>query len=140
LGEGRPRTPASAELHSRVVGEYVAAVQAQDEAALLRLLAADARAISDGGGKARAALRVIESGRKVARFLCGIMRKNAGRVTIEPVVVNSEPGLLVRTGDHHVAAVSFEIREGRIAAIYLVVNPDKLRGVTPQAATGAVRW
>jgi len=81
VSQGRPRIPAGEELHSKILTEYVAAVQAQDEAALLRLLAADARAVSDGGGKARAALRVIVGGRRVARFLCGISRKNAGRLS-----------------------------------------------------------
>lgn len=130
LGQGTPRAGTSVDAQARIVREYVAAVQSQDEQALLALLTNDAKALSDGGGKARAALNPVVGADKVTRFLLGLARKYQGLLRIERAVINSEPGLLVSIPGHFLSAVSFAMEGDRIAGIYQVVNPDKLQGLS----------
>ena len=44
------------------------------------------------------------------------------------VTINGEPGLLLRHATLGDGTYSFDIAGGRIRAIYVVRNPDKLRG------------
>jgi RNA polymerase sigma-70 factor (ECF subfamily) len=127
------RQPPGAQAHARLVRRYVDAVLARDENALLALLAADAREYSDGGGKVRAALHPIEGAGRIARFLLGLARKYEGRLSVEPAVVNSEPGLIVWTGGSPLVA-AFQTDGERITRIFHILNPDKLG--TLQTATG----
>ena len=39
------------------------------------------------------------------------------------------PGFIVAEADGGVQTISLDIADGKIAAIYVVRNPDKLRGV-----------
>jgi RNA polymerase sigma-70 factor (ECF subfamily) len=50
-----------------------------------------------------------------------------------PALVNGSAGAIVDIGGRPFAVVSFTVRQGRIAAIDLVADPDKLRGLTPEA-------
>jgi RNA polymerase sigma-70 factor (ECF subfamily) len=44
------------------------------------------------------------------------------------VTINSAPGLLLRHSISGDGTYSFDIADGRMHAIYVVRNPDKLRG------------
>lgn len=103
----------------------------------IALLTDDAVLITDGGGKVSSALRPIVGPDKVVRFLLGITRQVAG-AHMEIVAVNAGIGLVyIIDGVTRVALV--EVREGRIARLHLVANPDKLTGLpaspSPQAPT-----
>jgi len=50
-------------------------------------------------------------------------------MTIEVAEINGGPGILVTTGERPITAVTTVIAGGRITAIQLVANPDKLRGI-----------
>jgi RNA polymerase sigma-70 factor (ECF subfamily) len=50
-------------------------------------------------------------------------------MTIEVAEINGGPGILVTTGGRPITAVTTVIAGGRITAIHLVANPDKLRGI-----------
>ena len=71
---------------------------------------------------------------KVARFFAGLARKRAappspllhfGRINALPGYVTLEPDGLPQT-------TALEIRDGRIAAVYIVRNPEKLAVVQAQ--------
>ena len=49
--------------------------------------------------------------------------------TIGMVTVNGAPGLVLRDADGVLSVISFTIDGGRITAIDVVRNPDKLSGV-----------
>ena len=67
-----------------------------DIAALTRLLASDARVVSDGGGKVPAALNVIEGADRVAAFLAGVVRKGwTDEMSVRFDTINGLPGLIV---------------------------------------------
>ncbi|GDY31386.1 RNA polymerase sigma factor SigJ [Gandjariella thermophila] len=121
-----------------VVEEFIAAVNAGDVPAVVRLLHPDVAVVGDGGGKAKTALRPLHGADKVARFLLGLVRKYgvvphlAGR----PVLVNGDIGLALPgtpgDGEHPPLTsrvTAFTVRDGRIAAIYDIANPDKLTRV-----------
>lgn len=95
---------------------------------LLSVLHSDATLTADGGGKAAAVAGPVRGAASIAEFLLGIVGV-AKWVESDPrvVTINGAPGLVVRhpiVGD---GSYSFDIVDGRIRAIYVVRNPDKLR-------------
>lgn len=94
----------------------------------MAVLHADAEFVSDGGGKVPAATRPLRGADRIAKFVLGYARKvRWSEPDLRLVTVNGMPGLLMRhplAGD---GAYSFDIADGRIRAIYVVRNPDKLR-------------
>src|SRR5947207_8634166 len=61
--------------HAQLMSAFAAATQSGDLNALTQLLASDVRIVTDGGGKVRAALDVIDGGDRAARFLVEATRK-----------------------------------------------------------------
>jgi RNA polymerase sigma-70 factor (ECF subfamily) len=113
----------------RAIAEaFTAAVQAGDVAALAGLLAADAMLHTDGGGKRKAALRIIKGHDRIIRFSIGVFRKFTVPMAIEMrfTHINGLPGFVTVFDDGSLQTTAFEIVDGRIAAIYVVLNPDKL--------------
>jgi RNA polymerase sigma-70 factor, ECF subfamily len=131
IEEGRPRFPASREEGVRLATAFVAAAQSGDAAVLAKLLAQDAVLYSDGGGRRAAALNPIYGADKILRFLIGIARKNPALPGAQwrSATVNGLAGFVLREGDGEIDTIAFEHREGQIAAIYVVRNPEKLRHV-----------
>lgn len=129
--DGRPRF-SPPPVADRLAAAFHAAASRGELDALTELLAEDAVLYSDGGGKRRAALKPIYGRSKILRFFIGIGRKLAAALLpaeIEWVHVNGMPGFLMR-GPEGVETMALEIVDGRIVAIYIVRNPDKLRHVT----------
>jgi RNA polymerase sigma-70 factor (ECF subfamily) len=126
-----PPRPASSALdpkHAALVSAFMSASRSGDVDALMRMLASDAKVVTDGGGKVAAALNVIEGADRVAAFLSGVVRKGwTDDLSIRFDTINGLPGLLVSGPDGLVQTNAFEIEAGVIKAIYVVRNPDKLR-------------
>jgi RNA polymerase sigma-70 factor (ECF subfamily) len=130
---------ADAAEHRRLLAGFVRATQSGDVEAFRRLLADDAVAYSDGGGKVQAALRPIRGADKVGRFVFGIVGKHqasGARVEVRPVELNGLPGLLVFLDGVLDVTVSLAVRDGLVGALFLVRNPEKLAAV---ARAGAAR-
>ena len=127
----RPRFQASPEEGHRLAAAFRRAADAGDIAALSRLLAEDAVLYSDGGGKRAAALNPIYGAEKILRFLAGVTRKNPALAEIEarPAAINGLAGFVLREPDGAIATLAIEHRNGRIVAIYITRNPDKLAHV-----------
>jgi RNA polymerase sigma-70 factor, ECF subfamily len=68
---------------------------------------------------------------KILRFLAGIARKNPSLPAMQwrAATVNGLAGFVMREEDGAIDTMAFEHREGRIVAIYVVRNPEKLRHV-----------
>jgi RNA polymerase sigma-70 factor (ECF subfamily) len=139
INEARPRgvvPPARSDeidpKHAQLMSAFAAATQAGDLNALIQLLASDARVITDGGGKVRAALKVIEGGDLVAQFLVEVTRKRPDawwRDDFRPrfATVNGLPAIIVEAPEGAVQTTAFEIDGEVIRALYVMRNPDKLR-------------
>jgi len=128
---GRPRFTASPEVGSRLAAAFRMASETGDTQTLQRLLAEDAVLYSDGGGKRPAALNPIYGADKIVRFLAGIARKNPAlpAIQVRAATINGLAGFVLREQDGSIDTMAFEHRDGRIVAIYITRNPDKLRHV-----------
>lgn len=128
--EGRPRGVISRDIdpkHTQLMSAFVSATTSGDLDALTHLLAADVRVVTDGGGKAAAALNVLDGADRAARFLIGATRKGwRDDFTIRHATINGLPGIIVDAPEGPVQTAAFEIEDGVIRALYVVRNPDKL--------------
>jgi RNA polymerase sigma factor (sigma-70 family) len=121
----RPRsTPGPGQ--AGLVRNFKHAWEAKDIAALIGLLDPASSATADGGGKVSAALRPIEGGEQVARYLAGL-RTRIPDLAIEEANVNGRPGLIGRRRGVTVTVVAFGIADDKITRIWIIRNPDKLR-------------
>ncbi|WFE41609.1 RNA polymerase sigma factor SigJ [Micromonospora sp. WMMD998] len=109
-----------------VVRAFRQAWEAGDIDALVGLLAPDATATGDGGGRVRAELHPVEGAARIARFFVGRARTAAG-VTILERTVNGQPGLVAQVDGVVGAVLAFDIAGDRIRSIWTILNPDKLR-------------
>ncbi|HEX5580999.1 MAG TPA: RNA polymerase sigma-70 factor [Gemmatimonadaceae bacterium] len=128
IASGTPRFHASPEEAERLTRSFVDACARGNLDDLLALLDVDAVAWTDGGGKVLAARNVIRGGERVARFFAGIAAKWAG-ARVEYTRVNGQPGLVVTPADGLPRVITLAIDAGRVAGVFLVANPEKLRGV-----------
>jgi RNA polymerase sigma-70 factor (ECF subfamily) len=124
----RPAPAAAPDNHARLLMAFSEAVSSGNVARLAELLREDAVAITDGGGRKTAALNPIYGADKIARFFVGLAAKNPGHeLRVEPAMINGAYGALVYVDGEFDHTFSMAIDGNRIAAIYLVRNPDKLR-------------
>ena len=113
--------------HAQLLSAFISASRSGDVAALTRLLASDARIVTDGGGKVAAALNVIEGADRVAAFVAGVVRKGlTDEVSVRFDTINGLPGLILSRPAGLIQTNAFEIEGDLIKAIYVVRNPDKL--------------
>ncbi|MBP0444542.1 sigma-70 family RNA polymerase sigma factor [Roseomonas sp. SSH11] len=130
LGEARPRQAVEEAEARRIAQAFFAASRDGDEAGLRRLLAGDVVLHTDGGGIRNAARNLIQGAEKVGRFFAGIARK---RPEPPPLLhlgsINTLPGFVTLEADGLPQTTALEVRDGRIVAIYIVRNPEKLGSV-----------
>ncbi len=89
---------------------------------------------SDGGRRrSPAARRPIEGRTKVVRFVLGGLPKFTAGWDVSITEVNGAGALVARVGDTVVAVLSFEVRDGSITQVQVMVNPDKAGLRTPSA-------
>ena len=124
----RPPPTVTPDHHAHLLQAFIAAVASGDLSRLTGLLREDAVALTDGGGRKTAALNPIYGANKVARFFIGVAGKAAGRKSrIEPAMINGSVGALLYLDGELDLTLSVSIDGEKIAAVYLVRNPDKLR-------------
>ena len=127
----RPRFDADRQAHREVTERFLAACVGGDVDALLAALAPGAVLVSDGGGRARAALRPITGADKVARFLAAVATGGASLpgLRIGLAEVNGLPGVVAWTDAGPYVAVSLVVADGLVQQVLVVLNPDKLSGL-----------
>ena len=124
--------------HEQLVSAFVNAARSGDLETLIGLLAADARLVTDSGGKVPAAMNVIEGADRTARFIVGAVRKGLPEgAVIRFAAINGLPGVIAYAPDGSVQTVAFDIAHDRVRAIYAVRNPDKLSHLVPPASQPA---
>jgi RNA polymerase sigma-70 factor (ECF subfamily) len=121
-----PRFDADPDEQARVVEAFKAAAEQGDLDTLAALLDEGVVVRADGGGVVTAARKPIMGRDRVLRtFAAGL--RSARDVSVRSVLVNGDPGLLVRL-DGQVAVLAFVVADGRITHIDIVANPEKLGG------------
>lgn len=108
-----------------VARRFAAACDTGDIAALEAILAADAVAVCDGGGTVP--VHPIQGATEVARFVAALLAGRSGAV-LAVEHVNGSIGLALRRAGRAVAVVSVSIVGAEVTAVWIVLNPDKLRG------------
>jgi RNA polymerase sigma-70 factor (ECF subfamily) len=125
----RPRFPATPEQQHDVVAAFGRAARGGDIDALLEILHPDVVFTSDGGGRVNAARKPIEGATRVARLTNALWTRGSAGATYEIFDINGMPGYLGKGADGAVTVMSFTVDDGRIVAIDVQRNPEKLRGV-----------
>src|SRR5436309_6349834 len=94
---------------------------------LLALLPLDVVLHSDGGGKAPAFPLPIYGPDKVARAVVQGLRRLLSLQPVQQIAqVNGEPGIVSYVHGRPQSVFTLQVNEGRIDAIFIVTNPNKL--------------
>jgi RNA polymerase sigma-70 factor (TIGR02957 family) len=131
----RPRFESDRGERRRAVERFFAAAVGGDVNELMEVLAPDVTLWTDGGGKVRAARRVIKGADKVSRWLGGVAHRPISGVMvadmrIEQADLNGTPGLMFHGPDGLLGTFTVAVDDrGRVVAIHMVANPDKLRAL-----------
>jgi len=110
---------------ARVLEAFRAAYEAGDLDSLVKLLHPDAVYVTDGGGKAFAARKLIHGGERIAEVLVRVGRQwRADRIGL--VEAGGELALVLHREGGVYSVDTPQIADGRITAYRRVINPDKL--------------
>jgi RNA polymerase sigma-70 factor (ECF subfamily) len=136
--EADPPPRASVDEQRAVIESFLVALATGDLSAVVELLHPDAVLIGDSDGKAKTAARIMVGADKLARFALGLVEMYgkdklfAGQL----VLINGDLGISMPDlpGDDTHRALSrrvttFAVRDGKVVAMYDVVNPEKLTRV-----------
>ncbi|WP_370416654.1 RNA polymerase sigma factor SigJ [Streptomyces fradiae] len=129
VDEGRPRYDVDPAQRRDLTERFLAAAADGDLTGLLALLAPDVRLVGDSGGKTKGPLRIIESADKVGRFLLAVAQGVRDSYEFRFEEINGRSALVALVGGKTDAIFQIEVRDGRIACLYIMRNPDKLQGL-----------
>ena len=125
--DARPRYTVEAAEGDRLARAFFAAARDGDTAALSALLAQDVEIHTDGGGKVLALRNVVRGLDRALRLFAGVSRKaQQPPVLLRTVTIDGLPGYISIDRGQMLQTTALDIRDGRIVAIYIVRNPDKL--------------
>lgn len=121
------RSPVEPGEHAAAVRAFKKAWQTGDLASLIKVLATDATAITDGGGIVSASVEPLHGPEAIARFILGIIDRQPD-LSITEGLVNGQPGLIATDNNNDtLAVIAFEIiGSGTIKHVWAVRNPEKL--------------
>lgn len=106
--------------------KYMEVIRSRDIKKLEQLLSNEIVLVSDGGGKAKAALNPLIGVENAALFLSGIFNKFYYDRKFEFGEVNHHPAIFFYESGQLVNCQIFEFRNGLILRVYMMRNPDKL--------------
>jgi RNA polymerase sigma factor (sigma-70 family) len=131
----RPRFRVEQAEAERISQAFFVAARDGDVQALQSMLAEDVVIHSDGGGRVLAFRNPIRGRARVLRLYAGLRRK-AGVVPtlLRALTIDGLPGFASVDRGRVLQTTALELRDGWIAAIYIVRNPDKLRHVAAALA------
>lgn len=127
--EERPRFQVDRERGIELAQAFFTASRSGDMNALGTMLAADVHMHADGGGKRPAFPKPIFGFTDVMEIhekLASYFRAN-GSTLVRTTFINGLPGFISLESDGQIQTTALDIEDGKIAAIYVVRNPDKLQ-------------
>lgn len=119
--------PAAEDAHDAVVHAFAAGCCAGDGAALHALLAESVTSVADTGGGLRLDPAPVRGAVRVNGFLRGLFASQPELAMTERWV-NGAVGLAVCRRAEVVAVLALDVRRRRVHHVWIVLNPDKLRG------------
>jgi RNA polymerase sigma-70 factor, ECF subfamily len=127
--EARPRFQVEKQRGLALAEAFFAASRSGDMKALGAMLASDVSVHADGGGKRPALMGPVvgfDAVMKLHEWLAAQFKKNGSKL-VRTGFVNGLPGFITLEADGELQTTALEIEDGKVAAIYVVRNPDKLR-------------
>lgn len=127
--EARPRFQVDRQRGLEIAEAFYAASRNGDMKTLAALLSADVSTHADGGGKRPAAMRPVvgfDAVMKVHEKLAVLFKHHASKL-VRSGFINGLPGFITLEADGELQTTALDIEDGKITAIYIVRNPDKLR-------------
>lgn len=125
----RPRYDMPRDAAETLARAFFAACKTGDAAALGAMLAQSATFSADGGGKVTSYPNMITGADNLIRMFQGWSRKFGPQMELlEPVLIDGLPGFVSQI-DGVLQTTALQVEDGRITAIYITRNPDKLAGV-----------
>ena len=118
--------PASPSAVATALDAFVSASATGDLDALLAVLAPDVVLVSDGGAARHAARRPVVGALRVSRLVLSLAARLPGHAEILVVELNGRAGLVLRSASETYLTISFDVADGLIERLYIVVNPEKL--------------
>lgn len=134
VAAARPRFTVDPRRHRVLLERFMHAARTGDRKAVQALLHADAQLLSDGGGKALAAIRPLHGAERIARLYWVLARRRPPGECWELGRANGQPAILRRHGGRLTGLTVAASDEGLITALYTITNPDKLADVTTRAS------
>jgi len=127
--EARPRFQLEAQRGVEIASAFFTASRSGDMSALGALLAEDVSMHADGGGKRPAAVEPVVGIRRILQFhkALGVLYRKHQSQLVRTCRINGLPGFVTLEADGELQTTAFEIEHGRIGAIYITRNPDKLK-------------
>ncbi len=130
LARARVHTDVDIPADPAVVGRLVHAIEARSVEAFTKLLAEDVWGVTDGGGVLRVAAKPVFGIRAVSRGFASANRRQPLPIAAALRMLSGEPAVVVTlpTAGHAVmASVHVETRAGRIVALRVLRDPERLR-------------
>ncbi len=123
----RPRFPPPADGGLQIAEAFFTASRTGDVGALKAMLAADVVLHADGGGRRSAAAGPVRGAEAVAALHLSLAAVFAqGSQVLRYGFVNGLPGFISLEADGLIQTTALQVEDGRITAIFVVRNPDKL--------------
>jgi RNA polymerase sigma-70 factor (ECF subfamily) len=125
----RPRYDVPQDTHRELLAKFMQAAGQGDLAAMKAMMSDEVQLVADGGGKVSSFLHMLHGAGRVAGTYWSLGHKFPSQVVYRPALINGEPGLLRYVGGKIESAQSFIVDAGRIVAVFIMRNPDKLTSV-----------
>ncbi|GAA2829753.1 RNA polymerase sigma-70 factor (ECF subfamily) [Aminobacter aminovorans] len=139
IHDARPRFAVPKEEGLRFATAFFNASRTGDLAALRTMLAEDVVTYADGGGQVAAPSRPLVGIEAVMARHAGLARLFAVRPSqlVRYVMIDGLPGFITVEEATTVQTTALNVEHGKVVAIYVTRNPDKLRNVVDFGATAA---
>lgn len=127
--DARPRFAVERQRGLEIANAFFAASRSGDMTALGAMLAADVSLHSDGGGKRSAAGVPVFGHRPVLQLhkALAVLFGKYGSTLVRACMVNGLPGFVTHEADGELQTTALDIEDGKVTAIYVMRNPDKLK-------------
>ena len=129
VAERPARFEPDADRRAAVGDAFLGACMGADLDRLLELLAPDVTFVADSGGVAAAPRQPVEGTDRVARLLLGLAARIPPGTELRRVEVNAMPGIVAVVDGRVDTVISLDVVDGRVTAVRVVRNPEKLRAV-----------
>ncbi|MEC5160445.1 MULTISPECIES: RNA polymerase sigma-70 factor [unclassified Janthinobacterium] len=125
----RPRFDVPKDTHRELLAKFMQAAGNGDRAAMKAMMSDRVQLVADGGGKVNSFLHMLHGAGRVAGVYWSLEHQFPSQVVYRSALINGEPGLLRYVAGKIESAQSFIVDEGRIVAVFIMRNPDKLTTV-----------